>query len=76
MPQIPPRDVSRGSNLQNQRRSHRDSKTGFLGVTQRGGRFKAHIMRNYKLHDLGTFDTPVEASAAYQAAKSRLHDQP
>jgi hypothetical protein len=41
-----------------------------------GNRFKAKIMRNYKRHDLGIFDTPSEASAAPLAAKSRLHDQP
>ena len=71
------RDVPRSSNLQNQRRAHRDSASGLLGVrARRDGRFTATIMRNYKAYYLGTFSTPEEASAAYQAAKLRIHNQP
>jgi hypothetical protein len=70
------RDVPRSTNLQNQRKAHRDNTTGYLGVSKRGDRFRAKIMRNYRLYDLGEFLTADEASAAYQAAKQRLHDQP
>jgi hypothetical protein len=71
------RDVSRGSNLQNQRRAHRDSKSGILGVkANKCGTFSAMITSQYKLHSLGTFNTAAEASAAYQSAKRLLHDQP
>lgn len=68
------RDVPRAENLQNQRRAHRDSKSGILGVREvRPGRFQAKIMRNYRLYDLGDFPTAEEASAAYIKAKRELH---
>ena len=67
------RMVSRGHNLQNQRKAHRDSKSGRLGVKQVGKKWYAKIMADGVLHRLGIFLTPEEASAAYLEAKRRLH---
>jgi hypothetical protein len=68
------RDVPRAENLQNQRRAHRDSRSGILGVyLMADGRYISRITKNYKRHELGIFQTAVEASAAYLKAKSELH---
>lgn len=70
------RDVSRSVNAQNQRRAHRDNKTGYLGVDLRNGLYNARIKLRGRTTLLGSFPTAEDASAAYQAAKLRLHDQP
>lgn len=71
------RVVSRGHNLQNQRRAHSDSVSGLLGVKRKVGKacvkWEAKIYANGKDHRLGSFDTPEAASAAYLAAKRELH---
>lgn len=68
------RDVPRAENLQNQRRAHRDSRSGILGVyLMADGRFTSRITKNYKRYDLGDFHTAAEASAAYLTAKRLLH---
>jgi hypothetical protein len=70
------RDVPRMLNMQNQRKSHKDSYTGFLGVhfDKRRGKFIARITTpgTSRLH-LGQFDTGEEAHAAYLAAKRVVH---
>ena len=54
----------------------RDNTTGFKGVERtRGGRYKAAIKFDGRRIRLGTFDTPEEASAVYQAAADRLHGE-
>lgn len=68
------RDVPRAENLQNQRRAHRDSRSGILGVyLMADGRFTSRITKNYKRYELGDFATAAEASAAYLTAKRMLH---
>jgi hypothetical protein len=67
------RMVTRGHNLQNQRKAHADSKSGLLGVKQVGNKWDAKIMAAGVLHRLGIFLTPEEASAAYLEAKRKLH---
>jgi hypothetical protein len=68
------RDVPRAENLQNQRRAHRGSKTGILGVYKMAnGMFCSRITKNYKRYELGEFSTSAEAAAAYLAAKRLLH---
>lgn len=69
------RDVSRSTNLQNQRKAHADNSTGFLGVTYRN-REKCYLSRLYvkgRRYDLGQFPTPELAHAAYVEAKRQLH---
>lgn len=47
--------------------------SGFLGVSRHENLWRAAISVNGKRTNLGRFKTPEEASAAYQAAKSKLH---
>lgn len=66
------RDVSVTVNQQNQRKAGRRNKTGFLGVTLNGGRFKATIVIDGKQKYLGSYAKPEIAHAAYLDAK-RMH---
>jgi hypothetical protein len=52
------------------------NRTGFHGVGwhKASGRWRARINAGGRQYHLGAFDTPEEASAAYLAAKARLHD--
>lgn len=68
------REATQGVNNQNQRRAHRDSLTGVLGVTKKRRKYRAQIVLNRKTNYLGTFDTPELAHAAYLAAKRRMHE--
>lgn len=65
--------ASRSMNRQNLRRAHRDSKTGFLGVTLSRGRFHAHIKIDGRLRYIGSFETPELAHTAYVEAKRVAH---
>lgn len=67
------RDVSRTTNAQNQVHAQRDSKTGFLGVKQKDGRYEARIGHNKKRIALGSFGSAQEAHSAYLEAKRALH---
>lgn len=66
------RDVSQAVNLQNQTAAR--SPSGFLGAHAKRGRFRARIGVAGKAHNLGTFDSPEEAHAAYVQAKRILHE--
>lgn len=61
-------------NAQNIHKSHRDSKTGLLGVEISRGKFAARISIRGKRIGLGTFNTAKEAHDAYMSAKRALHD--
>lgn len=67
------RDVTTAENGQNRTKAMRNSSTGLLGVIPLGKRFVAKIGHRGTQRNLGTFDTPEEAHAAYMAAKSVLH---
>lgn len=67
------RDVSTGVNRQNQRKAHKGSRTGVLGVRPNGRGFEASIQTDGKQITLGTYPTIAMAEAAYLAGKRRLH---
>lgn len=47
----------------------------FKGVTKRGKRFQARIMRAGESISLGTFSTEIEAASAYDVAARRLYGE-
>lgn len=67
------RVASRSENNQNQRRAHRDNKSGYLGVSPNRGGWAASININKRKHHIGTFDTPEQAHKAYLEAKREIH---
>lgn len=69
------REVTRKTNIQNQRKAQSSNKSGFLGASfdKFTGRYVARINSNGKYLNLGRFDTAEEAHAAYLEAKRRLH---
>jgi len=73
------REATTKENTHNQRKAHRHSTTGFLGVRRfrhhvRGPkRYIAVITADGSRKHLGIFDTPELAHAAYVAAKRKLH---
>lgn len=71
------RDVSERINVQNQRRPHKNNKTGYLGVSlcKKSGKYVANIGSNYKLINLGTFKTAKQAHLTYLEAKKLYHPE-
>jgi hypothetical protein len=67
------REVDTTVNQQNQRRAHADNRSGFLGVSRLGVKWKASITVDKKFIHLGVFDTAAKAGTAYLEAKRRLH---
>ena len=67
------RDVSPSFNQQNRRAPQANSKTGFLGASRNGGGYIARIRVGGVRTYIGRFGTAELASAAYLAAKERLH---
>lgn len=65
-----------GINAQNIRKPKKQNTSGFLGVTfcRHTGRWLAQICVNRKHKNLGRFDTPEQAYAAYLDAKRLMHD--
>lgn len=63
------REAEHWQNISNQK-LHRDSTTGFKGVSKsrQGDRFRARILLDGKELGLGVFDTAEEAHAAYMVA--------
>ena len=53
----------------------KDNRSGFKGVGFSAGKWRARIKANGVRHNLGRFDTPEEAAAAYNAAAKRLHGE-
>jgi len=66
------REATASQNRQNTR-VQKNNTSGFKGVTRNGSRWAAEIMVDGARIRLGRFDTPEQASAAYIAAKKRLH---
>jgi len=69
------RDVPPAINSQNRTKSHKDSKSGILGVYwhSRDKRWIAQIDVGKRSHHIGTFRTEQEARDAYLAAKAQFH---
>lgn len=70
------RDITRATNIQNQRAAHSDSAVEFLGVYYNKARrkFVAQIKPQGQANKyIGGFDTAEEAHAAYLNAKRELH---
>ena len=70
------RDIPHSANCENRKAANITSKTGFLGVSKhhRSARYRARIRVAGRLVQLGWFDTPDAAHAAYVDAKRRLHE--
>lgn len=70
------RDVPHQVNTQNARRPRSNNKTGLLGVHRcsKTSRFRASISVDGKCKQLGRFDTPELAHAAYVKAKRTAHE--
>lgn len=70
------RAVTRGGNMQNQRRAHANNTSGLLGVyyKPKNKKWAAQIQANKKRMNLGLFKTAEEAHTAYLKAKRELHD--
>lgn len=69
------RQATRAQNMQNLSRPHADNTAGFLGVERKRGRFAARIAVGGKKLNLGVFNTPEEAHAAYVKAKREVHER-
>lgn len=69
------RAVRHADNMHNQRRPHKNNRSGFLGVVVRPGsnRFWSKIRVDSKNIHLGVFDTAEEAHSAYLKAKVSMH---
>lgn len=67
------REVNRSTNLENQTKPHRDSKSGFLGVSRCGSKWQARVWVRGVRRNLGYFGTPEEAHQAYLTAKRVMH---
>jgi hypothetical protein len=68
------RDVSVSLNQLN-RFKQVPNRLGFTGLYAKRGRFGARIKVNGRQKYLGVFDTPEQASAAYEKARSSIHQQ-
>ncbi len=67
------RSTTTAINSQNRRSPSKCTQTGFLGVFERDGRFRAKIGLNRRSIYLGVYDTPEAAHSAYLKAKRELH---
>jgi len=67
------RHLTCAENLQNKRKAHKNSVTGFQGVVPRGNSFRAKIGIDGKQKMLGTYTTPELAHLAYVDAKRDMH---
>jgi len=67
------REVSSALNKQNQRRAHKGSRTGILGVRPNGKGFEARIQVFGLSKTLGTYQNMQDAQSAYIAGKRIMH---
>ena len=68
------RDVTSPVNTQNQRKARKSSKTGTLGVSKQGEKYRADISISGKSVYLGLFPSEEQASQAYVNAKRTMHE--
>jgi hypothetical protein len=66
--------ATHAENLRNQRIG-KNNTSGFKGVTKSRSKWRAGIRANYIKYNLGCFDTPEAAHAAYVAASAVLHGE-
>ena len=67
------REATALENNQNRIKAHSTNRTGFVGASALGGKYRARIRAGGKEIMLGYFPTPQEASKAYLDAKRSLH---
>lgn len=67
------RDVTHSTNKQNLKNAQANNKTGFLGVTQTRGKFRASIKVKDTVVHIGLSDTAELAHKAYLTAKRYYH---
>ena len=67
------RDVPRAINTQNRRKANAGTSSKLLGVSKHGVKWRARLQTNGRLTQLGTYDTPEKAHAAYVTAKRKMH---
>jgi len=68
------RVANRQQNMQNERKARVNNKSGFLGVHEINGVYRARICVDGKEVFLGQFKTPEEASSKYLEAKRKYHN--
>ncbi|QEG07626.1 homing endonuclease [Salmonella phage SE5] len=68
------RKSTASENCYNRKRKS-DNTTGFKGVSQMNGRFRAMITVSKKRISLGCYDTPEEAHEAYKQAAIKYHGE-
>ena len=68
------RNVNYTVNMQNRRAPNKHNKSGYLGVSKVGSRWKATIVKDRKSIYLGAFDSPEIAYNAYLTAKRIAHE--
>lgn len=68
------REATAKINTQNTSKPKNGNTTGYLGVSRLGKRFRAKISADGVLLQLGIYETPEQAHAAYIAAKRMLHE--
>lgn len=68
--------ASNTQNLENMRKPHADSRSGFLGVSfhPQSGKWRAQIFSKGRRHHVGLYPTPEIAHHAYLGAKRKLHE--
>lgn len=64
------RAASFTANGLNRQSANQNSKSGILGVTKRGNRYRARVMVERKEHFLGSFSTQADAVAAVSSFRS------
>lgn len=67
------REATNYQNSQNRTRANKNSKSGYLGVYPRNGRWAASIKVNGRSKVVGWFDDPLEAHKAYLTEKAVIH---
>jgi hypothetical protein len=68
------REVTHTQNLWNTKLSIRNT-SGYKGVNKQKDKWEASIMASGKRHRLGLFDTPKDASEAYQEASKKYQGE-
>jgi hypothetical protein len=68
------RITTQSGNMKNQN-LHKDSKSGYKGVSFQSGKYRAYIVLDYKQIHLGRFDSKEEAARAYNAAAIKYHGE-